>query len=346
MPVLRLSCEEIVLFDKIKNRFRRATPPRRRATDWLPQDQALKVAMSDALLADMLRERKMERRWRMVWRSLLVFVFLSGFLIYIMFYATALGYRLMPSSNVVGVVRIDGEIAQGTLASADKVIPVLRKAFESPNVRAVILAIDSPGGAPVEAERIYRALESFRRAHPKPVAAVIQNMGASAAYMIALHADKIYAANYSLVGSVGAVLSAWDFSRALEQLHVSQRVYASGDLKSMLNPFIPTTPAAEKKAMELVQDMGESFRAEVARARGDKLKKGVDYATGEVWSGAQAVEIGLVDSIGTLDEVASREYGLRAHVMGPFHSPLPIFMAEFVQVVMESIGLSRSVAHY
>lgn len=317
--------------------------PRRRLTDFLPQDSELKLAMGDALLADMLRERRMERRWRVLWRSLLVFVFLSGFFIYIMFYATALGYRFMPSANVVGVVRIEGEIAQGTLASADKVVPVLRKAYESPNVKAVVLAIDSPGGAPVEAERIYRALESFRREYPKPTVAVIQNMGASAAYMIALHTDKIYAATYSLVGSVGAVLSAWDFSRALERVHVSQRVYASGDLKAMLNPFIPTTPAAERKAQELVRGMGESFRQEVARARGDKLKKGVDYATGEVWSGVQAVEIGLVDAIGTLDEVAGREWGLRTHVLGPFHSPLPVFMAEFAQIMMRSLGLDRAV---
>ena len=309
------------MFQRLK--FRRTTPERMESDD-LHKDAAIRAAMADLLLADMLRERKSERRWRLVRRSLLVAAGVGGFLLYILFYATALGYRMMPGSDVAGVVRIEGEITTGSLASADRVIPVLRTAFESPNVKAVVLAIDSPGGAPVEAERIYRAIESLRKKNPKPVVAVIQNIGASAAYMIALHTDHIYAANYSLVGSVGAVLSSWDFSKALERMHVSQRVYASGELKSMLNPFLPTTPEAERKAKDLVRGMGDSFKNEVVRARGMRLLKDVDYATGEVWTGAQAVEIGLVDEIGTLDEVISNRYGLKTYVMGPFQNPIPL----------------------
>jgi protease IV len=294
--------------------------------------------MADVLLADMLRERRSDRRWRTIRRSLLVSGVVGGSLAYAMFYATALGYKVMPSANVVGVVRIEGEIARGTLASADRVIPVLRSAFEAAKVRAVVLAIDSPGGAPVEAERIYRAIEAFRQAHPKPVLAVIQNIGASAAYMIALHTDRIYAARYSMVGSVGAVLSSWDFSRALERVHVSQRVYASGELKAMLNPFLPATPAAERKAKELVRGMGESFRSEVAASRGKRLLKDVDYATGEVWSGTEAMKIGLVDEIGTLDEVVAQRYGLRTHDLGPMQSPFHLGAQVLAKAAMAMLG--------
>jgi len=327
------------MIERLKQRWFRKSPPARRASDYLPKDGELKTAMADLLLSDMLRERQSERRWRMVRRSLLVASGVGGFLLYILFYATALGYRMMPGSDVAGVVRIEGEISNGSLASADRVIPVLRSAFEAPNVKVVVLAIDSPGGAPVEAERIYRAIESFRKKNPKPVVAVIQNIGASAAYMIALHTDRIYAANYSLVGSVGAVLSSWDFSKALERLHVSQRVYASGELKSMLNPFLPTTPEAERKAMDLVRGMGDSFKAEVASARGKRLVQDVDYATGEVWTGAQAVKIGLVDEIGTLDEVVGIRYGLKTHVMGPFQNPFPLIAARaFLDGAMAMFG--------
>jgi protease-4 len=135
----------------------------------------------------------------------------------------------------------------------------------------------------------------------KPIVAVINNMGASAAYMIALHADKIYAGQYSLVGSVGAVLTGWDFSKAITRVDVSQRVYASGNLKAMLNLFLPMTAEADAKAKELAQQMGEQFGAELKARRQGKLKEGVNYTTGEIWSGKEAKELAVIDDIGTVD---------------------------------------------
>src|SRR5258706_16001530 len=184
------------------------------------------------VLAEWLRERKSDRRLKLGWRvatlgSVVFFVVAYGLSV-----AFAFGWRAGPRSDVVGVVRIEGEIAAGNLASAEKVVPAIARAFESDKVKAVVLSIDSPGGAPVEAERIYRAIDAMKAANPdKPIVAVINNMGASAAYMIALHADRIYAAQYSLVGSIGAVLTGWDFSKAIGRVDVAQRVYASGNLK-------------------------------------------------------------------------------------------------------------------
>jgi protease-4 len=278
--------------------------------------------VSDELLRDLLRERKSDRRWRLIRR---VFMSVAGvmlFSLYLYFYAKQMGWSLIPNSQITAVIHIDGEISSGSTASAEKVIPLLRKAFEKPNVKAVILSIDSPGGAPVEAERIYQAIAIFKKKNPKPVVAVINNIGASAAYMIAMHTDKIYAANYSLVGSVGAVLAGWDFHKALEKLQVSQRVYASGALKSMLNPYIPMSPEADKKAQEMVELMGASFKADVVATRGKKLLNNFDYTTGEVWEGAQAKQIGLVDEIGTLDSVTAAwdrpvyDFGPKAPSMG------------------------------
>lgn len=279
-------------------------------------EQDLRQAVSDDLIRDVLRERQAERRWRLLKRSLLVVAGLVSFLLYLLSYASSLGWKWIPNNEITAVVRIDGEISAGSTASADRVVPLLRKAFEAPNVKAVVLNIDSPGGAPVEAERIYQAITSFKKKHPKPVVSVINNIGASAAYMVALHTDKIYAANYSLVGSVGAVLTGWDFHKALDKLEISQRVYASGKLKSMLNPYLPMTPEAERKAQEMVQLMGQRFKQEVQAARGKKIKGDVDYTTGEVWDGAQAKEIGLIDEIGTLDTVTDG-WGVPAHDFGP-----------------------------
>lgn len=279
-------------------------------------ENEIRHAVSDELVRDVLRERQSERRWKVVKRGLLVGAGVLFFVLYVFAAVKQLGWAMLPNSDTTAVIHIDGEIAAGTTASAEKVVPLLKTAFATDSVKAIVLSIDSPGGAPVEAERIYRAIKAFKAKNPKPIVAVINNVGASAAYMVALHTDKIYAANYSLVGSVGAVIAGWDFHKALERLDIKQRVYASGNLKSMLNPFAPMTPEADRKAQEMVAKMGQRFKAEVEAARGKKIVAGVDYATGEVWDGMQAQQIGLVDEIGTLDTVAM-QWGSKVHDMGP-----------------------------
>jgi len=274
-------------------------------------------AMAEALIADLLRERRLERRWKWFTRSLFIAGTLALSLLYFLLWAPQLGWRMGPLGDVVGVVRIDGEITHGLPASAERIVPALRRAFESPRVKAVVLAIDSPGGSPGEAERIYRAMESLRAQHVKPVVAVISNVGASAAYLIALHADKIYAGRYSLVGSIGAVLAGWDLHRAAERLEISQRLYASGSLKAMLSPFQPTTPEADAKARALIRDLGTAFETEVRRLRGERLRGDVDIASGEVWLGPDAHALGLVDGIGTLEELIRKDWRLDWHDFGP-----------------------------
>jgi protease-4 len=273
--------------------------------------------MAETLIADLLRERRTERRWKWTLRGLFVGGSIVVSLLYFFLWAPQFGWRIGPVGDVVGVVRIDGEISHGSAASAARVVPALKKALESPRVKALVLAIDSPGGSPGEAERIYRALESLRAEHRKPVIAVVGNLGASAAYLIALHADKIYAGQYSLVGSVGAVLAGWDLHRAAERLEVSQRLYASGPLKSMLSPFQPVTEAADAKARALIRDIGEVFAGEVRRLRGEKLSTAVDVGSGEIWLGPDAKRLGLIDEIGTLEEVIRGGWNLNSYDFGP-----------------------------
>jgi len=310
---------------------------------WNPQD--VTHAVAEALIRDLLRERRSERRWRWALRTLLISGSLILSLLYFFLWAPQLGWRLGPVGDVVGVVRIDGEIAQGSLASADRVVPALQKAFMSSRVRAVVLAIDSPGGSPGEAERIYREIDGLRAEHRKPVIAVISNMGASAAYLIALHADKIYAGKYSLVGSIGAVLAGWDLHRAADRLDVSQRLYASGPLKAMLSPFQPLTPEADAKARELIDGIGAVFEGEVRRIRGSKLSDGAHIATGEVWLGTEARALGLVDGIGTLEEVIRNEWQLASYDFGPRRPAGLLSLAAAGDLVAEVVGRAVSGSH-
>ena len=277
-------------------------------------EQRRALQMEHALAA---AERKAERRWRMIFQALFFGApFLFG-LLYFLFFLNSTGFRWGPLTDVIGIVRIEGEIGANKVASADNIVAALEKALSNAQVKGVVLAIDSPGGAPADAERIADAVKSLRQKHDKPVYAVIGNLGASAAYMIALRADKIVAGKYSLVGSIGAVMAPWQLDRAIARLDVSQRVYASGKLKSFLNPFTAVSPEADAKAKHLVDQLGATFVTELKNARGRTLKVGIDYGTGEIWSGVEARDVGLVDSIGTLEDVVSLEWGLKAYDFGP-----------------------------
>ena len=296
-----------------------------------------------AMVKDLLNDRRSERRSR-TWRmALFALIFLGPMIFYAALYAYGAGYRFGPRTEVVGVVHIDGEISADSAASAERVNAALKSAFESKHVKAVVLTIDSPGGAPVEAERIYGAIKQLRAANPKPVVAVINNLGASAAYMVALHADRIVAARYSLVGSIGAILQGWDFHKALERVNVAARVYASGDLKGMLNPYTPMTKAADSKAQDLVTKMGQQFRGELDQQRGGKLKPGIDYSSGEVWGGVEAMEVGLIDEIGTLDDVVKSFENAKVHDFGPGTRSVPFIGAasDWLRgVVLDAVGVS------
>lgn len=209
-----------------------------------------------------------------------------------------------PSGPVIGVVHLEGEMLANSEGGAASVIPALQAAFADPDVKEVVLYINSPGGAPAEAERISAYLSRRSEETGKPTTAVIGSLGASAAYLASLGAGKVVAGRYSLVGSIGAIIQGWDVSRVLEKVEVRPQVYASGHLKSMLNPYLPPTPAAAEKAQALAAQAGRLFLEDVVARRGNRLTTR-DIASGEVWDGPTALSMGLVDDLATLEDVAA-----------------------------------------
>ncbi len=319
--------------------------------------EQLKASVGDALIADLIKERKSERNWRHLKRIVISGSAVVLFGIYVGFYVTQLGYHMVPNSDIVGVVRIVGPIEESSpTASANAVIPALSEAFNKPNVKAIVLAIDSPGGKPGESERIYNYIDAKRKETKKPIVAVIGNTGASAAYMIAVHTDKIFAGKYSVVGSIGAILTSWDFHKIAERFDVKHKVYASGALKGMLDPWTSSTPEAEAKAQDIVNNMGKVFAKEVAQLRGKTLVKNIDFFTGEVWSGEQAKELGLIDEVNTLDAMVKETYKLGYHDFGPTKKSggfaLPAFLSSsdagidaIVQSVLTRLASGTNAVH-
>lgn len=269
-------------------------------------------------------------RWNFLLRA---FIFgapvLIGLVLVLLSLAKTNEWSINPSlPDIVGVVNISGEIKSTGAASADKVIPALEKAFETKESRAVVIKINSGGGEPVESERINAAIANLKAKHKKPVIAVIEGLGASAAYMIAMRADKVYAGRYSLVGSIGAVMAGFDLHKAMERLSVDHRVFASGSLKTMMNPFAAQSASADQKAKSLVSALGTAFVDDLKTARGVHLRPKVDFGTGEVWTGAQAKELGLVDEIATLEDVVAQQFpGTKTHSFGPIPTGIPFLSA-------------------
>jgi len=281
------------------------------------------------------RERRSVHRWNLALKSVLIIGPLAGAATY---FATATGFSFGPFGDVIGVVEIKGEIKDGALASADKIVPALEAAFKNTRVKQVVLKIDSPGGAPVEAERIISAIVSYKQKYPKPVTAVIGNLGASAAYMAAMHADRIVAGKYSLVGSIGAILAPWQLDKAIAQLKVSQRVYSSGRLKAFLNPFTPLTSESDAKATELVNKVGGAFVQELQSVRGNHLRREVDYGTGEIWSGMEAKALGLVDEIGTIESFVDAQSKLKTFNFGPHDDGFGSLGGQFAKSLLSMVS--------
>lgn len=304
----------------------------------------VKATLNDALVAKIVDHFVSERRWTQTRRFLFGGASLILFGIYVFFYVTDLGYKVVPSSDMVAVVRITGTIAQGSpTGSADAVIPALSSAFGKPNVKAIVLAIDSGGGQPAEAERIYNYFNAKRdelckktdstlnrsasaasdplpassKSTCKPIYAVIGNTGASAAYLIAMHADKVYAGKYSLVGSIGAIMQTWDLHKIAQRFDVEHKTYASGTLKGMLDPWTPQTPEAEAKAQSLVVAIGKRFADEVRERRHGLLQPDFKYFTGEVWTGEEAKRLGLIDGVDILDSLIKSTWNVAYHDFGP-----------------------------
>ena len=312
-------------------------------------EPTVQQALSAVMVSDLLRERRADRRWRMTKRAFFVVMGLCGLAYYMALISrtSALSFST-DTGKFAAVVRVEGEIGSNTAASADKIIPVLRRAMEDPKAELVIISIDSGGGAPVEAERIGDVIDQLQAKHSKPVVAAVQGIGASAAYLLALHTDKIYAARFSMVGSIGAVMSSWDVHKAINRYDVRQDVYASGGLKAMLNPFVEQSPEARAKAQDLVDIAGKHFGTELQRMRGSKLQAGVNYTSGAVWGGIEAQQLGLADELATLDEIANTS-GLTLKEYGPGRrtvTPFSFYFDGLSQWVHEAITQSVASALY
>jgi serine protease SohB len=222
--------------------------------------------------------------------------------------------RFRRDRPVVPVVRLTGIIGFSTPLrpglSLAGIARTLDRAFAVRRAAAVALAINSPGGSPVQSHLIFRRIRELAREKERRVIAFVEDAAASGGYMIACAADEIVADPHSIVGSIGVVGGSFGFDKLIEKIGVERRLYTSGEHKAMLDPFLPEDPDDVERLKKLQRDIHDDFIALVKSRRDGKLNDpDNDLFSGAYWTGRRALERGLVDGIGDLHSVLRERFG-------------------------------------
>ncbi|MFQ5533623.1 MAG: S49 family peptidase [Sphingomonadales bacterium] len=224
--------------------------------------------------------------------------------------------RLGRRRPLVSVVPLVGTIGiKGRLRDSFNFMSVaarLERAFSLRGAKAVALAINSPGGSPVQASLIANRIRALSTEKKLPVFAFAEDVAASGGYLLALAADDIYANESSIVGSIGVISAGFGFDQVLEKLGVERRVHTSGPKKAMLDPFQPENPKDVERLKSIQKQVHETFKDFVKQRRGARLNGSArKLFSGEFWAAAQALELGLIDGVGDMRTVMRDQFGDR-----------------------------------
>jgi len=227
--------------------------------------------------------------------------------------------RYRDPAPVVSVVRLSGVIGrmvplQRGLTLASVAAP-LEHAFKMPDVKAVALAVNSPGGSPVQSALIARRIRALAEEHDVPVTAFAEDVAASGGYWLATAADEIFADASSIIGSIGVVSAGFGFAELLKRIGVERRLHTSGEGKGALDPFQRERTEDVEHLKTIQADIHEAFCAQVRTRRNGRLKAAEEELFGgRFWTGIRAVELGLIDGLGDLRSVMRDCYGERVQL--------------------------------
>lgn len=199
----------------------------------------------------------------------------------------------------VGVIEMTGVIVD-----SNKTIEQLHDFRDNDTVKAVVLRIDSPGGAVGPAQEIYQAVKAVDKL--KPVVVSMGSVTASGGYYVAAAAREIVANPGTITGSIGVVMEFANFRELLDKIGLAQVVVKSGEYKDIGSPTREMTPAERRLLQDLIDDVHEQFVTAVAEGRNLEPAAVSAIADGRIFSGRKAMTLGLVDHMGNLDVAIKR----------------------------------------
>lgn len=269
------------------------------------------------VLLDRIKLKAQLTRWRIIGTAAL------GALAFMVAESTT---SIEPGRDHIGRFAIEGVIFDD-----QRVDDLLQEVAEDPHVKALIVTIDSPGGTVTGGEQLFHQLRTI--AETKPVVATIRNLGASAAYMAAIGADRIYAMEGSLTGSIGVLFQTAEATELAERLGIKPITLKSSPLKASPSMFEKSTPEAERAIQVVIDDSYEMFKRMVAERRQLSSTELAQVADGRVFTGSQALKLKLVDAIGGESQAIEwleKEKGIK-----------PGLDVHAIEVEEEEEGLSR-----
>ena len=241
--------------------------------------------MPVSLETDLLLDRRRLKRRLFVWRSLAVLAVLAAVLV-----------ALRGAHVAVGGAHLERLTVSGIISDDRKLNEAIDKLADNSSVKALIVSIDSPGGSVAGGEGLHDAIA--RVAAKKPVVAVMGGTAASAGYMIAVPAERIFAREATLTGSIGVLLETGEVSGLLGKIGISTEAIVSGPLKDQPSFTKPLSPEGRQVLQGLVMDMYDQFVGMVATGRHMDPARVRELADGRAYTGRQALKLGLVDQIG------------------------------------------------
>ncbi|MGC1784781.1 MAG: signal peptide peptidase SppA [Acidobacteriaceae bacterium] len=227
------------------------------------------------------------------------------FLLFVALLWTAAWYTLKSSGTVTSTISpfgAGGSIAvvdlKGVILSADKTNQQLEQFANDDSVKAIVLHIDSPGGGAAASQEIYHEVLRIRNRRKKRIVASIESVGASGAYYIASATDRIYANQASIVGSIGVIMEWINYGGLLKWAKLSNVTIKAGALKDAGSPTRAPTPQEIAYFQGLTDNMHMQFIRDVAAGRKLPVSTIQPLATGQVWTGEQALPLHLIDQTG------------------------------------------------
>ena len=223
--------------------------------------------------------------------------------------------RFRKEGTVIPVVKLSGVISSGgsqfrPALNLAGVALALDKAFATKSSPVVAIAINSPGGSPVQSRMIYNRIRELAREKQKKVLVFVEDVAASGGYMIALAGDEIIADPTSIVGSIGVVSGGFGFPELLKKIGVERRVYTAGENKVILDPFQPEKEKDIEYLKTLQLEIHQVFIDMVRERRSGRLKQGEETVfSGLFWTGQRGLEIGLIDGLGDMRQELKKRYG-------------------------------------
>lgn len=274
------------------------------------QPQTWEQAMLEKLLMQVYREKRKDRNAK--WIRL--FIWLAFFaLIFAIMHSNPSGgggnanaLMLAKKDNHTAVINLSGVIDSYN-DNAAKLLEGLEAAYKNDKVKGIIIRADSPGGSPVISDTAFTEIRRLKGEHKNiPVYVVAEDVCASGCYYIAAAADKIYANQASMVGSIGVISGGFGATELIEKLGVERRLKTAGENKGMGDPFSPETPEQNAIWQKMLDDIHNQFINAVKTGRGEKLKwqQHPDVFSGRVYTGTEAKAVGLIDDFGNIYSVS------------------------------------------